>query len=126
MGNTKVYTFRFPLSFGECLVSRQEIEEVARSSIVALDTILDGDTPVAMGMVESSSQVADELISFLRRRYPKRWCVITRFDADWSDFKTISWDEGDETPKVFVADAWRQIRVPTDATGPFPDLWKQR
>lgn len=109
MGNTKIYTFRFPLVFGEGTIVRKEIEDVARSSIVALDAIPDGDTLIAIGMVESSSQVADNLVKFLRERYPKRWCVITRFDADWSDFKVMSWEDNDDAPSVFAADHWRKV-----------------
>lgn len=108
MGNTKVYTFRFPLLFGEGPVSRREIEDASRSGIVALDLVSVEDETVAMGMVESSSQSADNLISFLRVRYPKRWCVITRFDADWSDFRVMSWED-DDTSSVFVADNWRKL-----------------
>lgn len=113
MGNTKVYTFRCPLFRGETLISRQELADAARSSLIMIQAELvgfDGEQ-VVMGMVESSSQNADQVIEFVRTRYPKRWCLFTRFDADWPDFRVISWNSADDKPpEVRIADNWHEPR----------------
>ena len=91
MGNRKVYTFSCPLFLGEKLITRQELADAGRSSLVIVDSASDGQTVVAMGMVESCSMNADQVIDFVRTRYPRRWCVFTRFDADCPEFRMLSW-----------------------------------
>ena len=112
MGNVKVYTFRCGLHLGEALPSHAGLIEAARSSSVVVSMHDDGAGQLSMmGIVESSSQVADNVIDLVRSRYPSRWCVITRFDVDWSDFRVMSWEDGQESPDVFVADNWRKVTL---------------
>lgn len=109
MGNTKVYTFRCPL-LGEQAPTLLELQEVSRS-IAAMVSVVSTESGLSMiGMVESDSQSADRLIEFIRDRYPNRWCVFTRFDADYPSFRVYSWDEGDTLPTVSVAEDFKEDR----------------
>jgi hypothetical protein len=112
VGNVKLYTFTCPLHPGEEVLALQEVVEAARSSLAIVQAVDDGSGGRAvMGMVESSSQVADRVIDLVRERYPGRWCVFTRFDSDYADFRVISWEDprdlvGDNGPDVRIADNW--------------------
>ena len=111
MGNTKVYTFRCPLFPGEVVITRDELTEAGCSSLVIVNKVdVPGET-VVMGMVESCSMDADRVIDFVRAVYPRRWCVITRFDADWPDFRMIWWNSPDQVdPDTRIADNFHDPR----------------
>lgn len=87
MGNTKIYTVRFPLLPGEALLTWNEVAAAAHSGLVLVgqDTDIGGET-MAMIMVESNSMGADAFIDVVSTKYPDRWCMITRFDADDVEF----------------------------------------
>ncbi len=98
MGNDKTYTIRTLLLPGEDLISRDEIATAAHSDVVMIGTVpLDNETMI-MIMVESCSMAADDFIEHIRARYPRRWCVATRYDADWSDFRVTIWSGDDGIP----------------------------
>lgn len=102
MGNTKVYTVRFPLRSGEYLITKEELAEAAISSDVMVDKVGDGEESMAMIMVSSRSMNADEFVSVIRTRYPDRWCEVTRYDVDWSDFQVTEWSaDGTSNLTVF-------------------------
>lgn len=110
MGNNKIYTIRCPLRPGEGLFTYDELSKVARSSLVVASRHDDGDGNVAMMcLIDTCSQSADEIVALVRARYPARWCLITRFDADWSDFRVMSWEDDQEDPDIFLADNWRKV-----------------
>lgn len=123
MGNVKVYTFRCPLLPTERLITRQELADAGRSSLAIVDVAGNGVDSVVMGMVESSSMNADRVIDFIRQQYPRRWCVITRFDADDHEFRVISWNSPrDLEPEVRIADSWRDPSEGTCDWHPEHDL----
>jgi hypothetical protein len=53
----------------------------------------------------SSAMRADDFVREIRTRLPKRWLHVTRFDADWSDFRDINID-ADDKMEVSIADNW--------------------
>ena len=108
MGNTKTYGFEMPLLDGENPPLPEWFRHHARSEGAVVGVIsVDGGRYV-IGRIISSSQVADSFIDELRKQYPGRWLHVERFDADWSDFRVIDFNE-DGTEACLVADNWRKV-----------------
>lgn len=108
MGNTKSYGFEMPLLDGENPPLPDWFGHHARSEGAVVGVVTIGGERHVIGRVISSSQVADEFIARLREQYPNRWLHVERFDADWSDFRVIDFNE-DGTKQCFVADNWRRL-----------------
>lgn len=108
MGNTKSYTFATPVFPGDKLPTIDELCDWARTDYVIAGEIRKGTPDWAfVGHASSSSMSADQLIDGLRKRLPNRWLHVTRFDADWADFREIEIDEQNKTTER-VADNWHK------------------
>lgn len=111
MGNTKSYTFATPVCPGDQLPTLDQLRDWARSDYVICGEIRQG-TPDHAFIVHacSESQVADQLIEQLVKRFPYRWAHVTRYDADWSDFRVICIDENNAT-ETTIADNWHSPKA---------------
>lgn len=110
MGNTKSYTVCVPLFKDEVPPTLAELQDWARTDYVICGVVgprdAVNDRAFAVHSV-SCSMNADELLNKLQARFPKRWMTITRFDADWSDFRNINIAE-DGTVEIRIADNWHK------------------